>query len=153
MKYVRNIFTVLMVTVFLVPAAGIYYTRHSCEMTGEDRIVIDRDYSCCDVETSHCTVDEQNGKSCCSEPAASHESVKDSKKECCSNDGTYLKTQDDYTFSGKSSLSNIEIQLTIANILFQPSTKYIPGQDFIIHPPPKICSSRHVLIQHGVFLI
>jgi len=113
-----------MVAIFLVPAAGFYYNKHSCTKSGEVMLVMDKDYSCCAVdvpaaEPACCSEESQSphevvsdeASACCSEKASMELNL--TEKECCSNEGSYLKTDEKYTSPSKTEISSVEISFTI----------------------------------------
>ena len=134
MNYFRNIFFVLLAVIFLIPAAGFHYTKHTCLESGKVQFTLNGEYACCEVESETCCQEE------------SHE-------DCCVNNTNYLKTEADYTSPEKVKLPKIEFQLTLAF--------HTPGlfPEFTLvtqeraHPSPDLYGSRELLIQHGIFLI
>ena len=76
-KTVHNIFSYLLVLIFLIPATGFYYTRHSCLQSGEIQMVLDANYSCCSEKSqvAHEPLDAEI--SCCSQDLIEVEST------CC----------------------------------------------------------------------
>jgi len=166
-----------MVAIFLVPAAGFYYNKHSCTKSGEVMLVLDDNYSCSDDEAMlvpdndySCSAGETGSiePGCCSEESQSHHETDRDKvssgclvsgeinlavKECCSNEGSYLKTDEKYTSPSKTEIPNVEISSTIA---FN-STRLFSAPDITVevnaHSPPLILLSRKILLQQGVLLI
>ena len=154
-----SIFSVLLVAIFMIPAAGFYYTRHSCSSSGEVEYVLDQDYSCCAENIQdHCTIDQPVEKSCCgetspTEPVKAPVSLEETKEECCSNEGNYLKTEEKYTSPEKSESLPIEIQHTIVFHFYIPTPATNPLIEENAHSPPLIISSKILLLRHGVMLI
>jgi len=170
-KTIRSIFSYGLVLIFLIPATGFYYTRHSCITSGEVQLVLNGDYSCC-AETSHMApVPVRTEGSCCSqdliEPVNSCCSIESSRQEnpgidctllgtsssCCSNEGNYLKSQDEYTSPGKVELPQATIIITAALYsidLFPIVQKTIEEN---AHSPPFTPSSVDILHKHSVLII
>ena len=170
-KTIQNIFSSVLVLMFLVPATGFYYTRHSCLKSGEVQLVLDGDYSCC-TETAQIAHDPVISEdSCCShdkietessicdvesanQANADKEYVKDGTSPgCCINEGNYLKSQDEYTPPGRVEMPHIEIILTAALYsidLFQNVQESIEEN---AHSPPYALSSVDILHKHSVLII
>jgi hypothetical protein len=158
-KTFRNIYSYLLVLLFLVPATGFYYTRHSCLKSGKVQFVLDGDHSCCaDIErTVHDPVNQEN--SCCDMEFTSQanegsmSSSQTSSLDCCVNEGNYLKSEDEYTFPGSVEMPNIEFILTAAI----PPIALLPVLHQTIeenaHSPPFIFSSVDILHKHSVLII
>ncbi len=171
MKTIHNIFSYLLVLMFLVPATGFYYTRHSCLKSGEVQLVLDGDYSCC-AETAQITHDPVSSEgSCCAhnkidtessicdvesanQANADKEYVKDGTSPgCCINEGNYLKSEDEYTLPGRVEMPHIEIILTAAlhsTDLFQNVKESI---EEYAHSPPFTLSSVDILHKYSVLII
>ena len=159
MKTIHNIFSYLLVLMFLVPATGFYYTRHSCLKSGEVQLVLDGDYSCC-AETAQITHDPVSSEgSCCDVESANQanadkEYVKDGTSPgCCINEGNYLKSEDEYTLPGRVEMPHIEIILTAAlhsTVLFQNVKESIEEN---AHSPPFTLSSVDILHKYSFIII
>lgn len=141
-KTIQNIFSYLLVLMFLVPATGFYYTRHSCLKSGEVQLVLNVDHSCC-AETARITHDPVN-QEC---------SLEKSSLGCCINEGNYLKSEDEYTFPGRVEMPHIKIIITAAlnsTDLFQYVQMSIEEN---AHSPPFTLSSVDILHKHSVLII
>ena len=159
MKTIHNIFSYLLVLMFLVPATGFYYTRHSCLKSGEVQLVLDGDYSCC-AETAQITHDPVSSEgSCCDVESANQanadkEYVKDGTSPgCCINEGNYLKSEDEYTLPGRVEMPHIEIIITAAfysTDLFQNVKESLEEN---AHSPPFTLSSIDILHKYSVLII
>jgi len=127
-------------------------------------LVMDKDYSCCAIdvpvaepaccseesESQHEVISDE-ASACCSEKPP--EELNLSGEECCSNKGSYLKTDEKYTSPSKTEISNVEISFTIAfNSTFLFSSPDITVEANA-HSPPLILPSREILLQQGVLLI
>ena len=171
MKTIHNIFSYLLVLMFLVPATGFYYTKHSCLKSGEVQLVLYGDYSCCaetaqithnpmSSEGSCCTHDKiDTGSSICDVESASQansdweSSIEESSLNCCINEGNYLKSEDEYTPPGKVEMPHIEIILAEAfysTDLFQNVKESIEEN---AHSPPFTLSSVDILHKYSVLII
>ena len=171
MKPFRNIFSYGLVLMFLIPATGFYYTRHSCLQSGEIQLVLDGDYSCCS-EKSHRAHDPMDSEgSCCSQEFIEAEStccniesssrsnsgmdtyVEGSLSSCCLNEGNYLKTEDEYTSPDKIEMPHLNLIITA--VLY--SIEYFPVIHQTIeenaHSPPFIIASVDILHKHSVLII
>jgi len=158
-KTFRNIFSYGLVLIFLVPATGFYYTRHSCLKSGEVRLVLDGDYTCC-AETAHITDDPVSLEGSCCDMESSNQantgseySLKESSLDCCVNEGNYLKSEDEYTSPGRVEMPHIEIIITTAiysRDLFQNLQESIEEN---AHSPPYALSSVDILHKYSVLII
>jgi hypothetical protein len=141
-KTLRNIFLYLLVLMFLVPATGFYYTRHSCLKSGEVQLVLNVDHSCY-AETARITDDPVN-QEC---------SLEKSSLGCCINEGNYLKSEDEYTFPGRVEMPHITIIITTAlnsTDLFQYVQESIEEN---AHSPPFTLSSVDILHKYSILII
>ena len=141
-KTIQDIFSYLLVLMFLVPATGFYYTRHSCLKSGEVQLVLNGNHSCC-AETARITHDPVN-QEC---------SLEESSLGCCINEGNYLKSEDEYTFPGRVEMPHIKIIITAAlnsTDLFQYVQERIEEN---AHSPPFTLSSVDILHKHSVLII
>lgn len=134
MKSLRNIFSLLILAIFLVPSTGFYYNKRSCLKSDQLLFVFDGDNICC----------AEDAQTQCKAGTA---------KECCTDEGNYLKTDEDYTSPARIGLPHIEIHLTLA----YHTCNLCPDPQFMVekntHSPPLIISSKDILLQHGVLLI
>jgi len=175
MKYIRNTGALLMIAIFLIPAAGIYYNRHSCDKTGEVHFVLDEEYSCCAVTAeTDCEVQSSSTLACCNNEAENAESgdnpeeagiftkpdkvqglheIKGANENCCLNEGQYLKSEEKYSTPTKTKLPHIEISITIAAALSSPVPAWNPSVEQNAHSPPALISSKNILLRNGVMLI
>lgn len=159
MKTIQNIFSSLLMLMFLVPATGFYYTRHSCLKSGEVQLVLDGKHSCCSVtdavahdpvihETSCCEIESTNQAN-----SVVESSLEDSSLGCCINVGNYLKSENEYTSPGRVEMPNIEVTTSSAlysNDLFQNVEEIIEEK---AHSPPFTLSSTDILHKHSVLII
>ena len=156
MKHARNIFSLFLAIIFLIPAAGLYFTRHSCLKSGNTQIVFDNNYSCCVEETQmQCSTESEAESTCCIPKAENPLIIKESSEDCCSNEGEYLKTDIKYISPEKTKLPQIEILITIASLPghFHSFPESGSSVEEYSHSPPFTISSRHILLQHGVLLV
>jgi hypothetical protein len=158
-KTILNIFSSLLMLMFLVPATGFYYTRHSCVISGEVQLVLDGKHSCCTKTDalSHDPVNQED--SCCDRESfgqADNDSEGSSREVsfgCCINEGFYLKSEDEYTSTGRVEMPQIEIIITAApytDDLFQYVQESIEEN---AHSPPYYLSSVDILHEHSVLII
>lgn len=170
-KTTRHIFSYAVVLMFLIPATGFYYIRHSCLKSGEVQLVLDGDFSCC-AEISQMAHDPGSSSgsccsqdliepesSCCSMESSSHAnsgidcSLEGTPSSCCSNEGNYLKSRDEYTSPDEVDIPHVKI-LIIA-VLY--SDELLPVIHETIeenaHSPPYILSSVDILHKHSVLII
>jgi len=140
-KTVRNIFSYLLVLMFLIPATGFYYTRHSCLKSGHVQLVLDGNYTCCNMESSGHT---NTGMEC---------AVEGSSSDCCINEGNYLKSKDEYTPPGKTEIPHIEIIITATLFSIDLFPDIQETLEEKAHSPPFILSSVDILHRHSVLLI
>lgn len=139
MKALKQIWVLVIAVIFIITAAGLTYTTHTCNMSHKTSLVLDQDYNCCDVS-------EQTGTSAdC--PVSIDASA------CCTNDSKYLKEQDEYTAPESTQHIQIEIFLTFA-LLFNNAPD---EQSFDIlseyHHPPLFYNSKDLLFQHASLLL
>ena len=134
MKSLQNIFSLLILAIFLVPTTGFYYNKRSCLISDDVQFEFDGDYTCCTED-------------------AQAQCEADTVKECCTYDGDYLKTDEDYTSPARPGPPHIEILLTLAyhSHNFFPDPQFTPEEN--IHSPPLIISSKDILLRHGAMLI
>ena len=159
MKTIQNIFSYSLVLMFLVPATGFYYTRHSCLKSGEVQFVLNRNHSCC-AETARIAHDPVNQESSCCDMESSIQansdwecSIEKSSLGCCINEGNYLKSEDEYTFPGRVEMPHIEIIITAAlysTDLFQNVKESLEEN---AHSPPFTLSSIDILHKYSVLII
>lgn len=153
-KHVRKIFSVLLAVIFLIPAAGFYYTRHSCLKTGETQIVFEQDYACC-TDSHHTQHDPETSaeSACCALPDANLPGFQSEGGDCCSDEVEYIKTDDEYTTPAKPYLPRIEVHVIFASLLFGQSS--YPGTriESSAHSPPTGTPSRDILLQNGVLIV
>ena len=158
-KIIRSIFSYGLVLIFLIPATGFYYTRHSCLKSGEIQLVLDGDHSCC-VETAQIAHDPMNQEgSCCDMESfgqannGSEGFLEESSLGCCINEGNYLKSEDEYTSPGRVEMPNIEF---IINAALHSADLFQYVQESIeenAHSPPYALSSVDILHKHSVLII
>jgi len=158
MAAIRKIFTFILIGIFLVPAAGLYYTRHSCMKSGDVRIVFDADYTCCAGDALPAFEDRAadgsaGGAACGRHNAGPVSKIEAARDNCCSSESEYLKTKEEYTCPEKDQVPDFELQLTIAEVLpgLSPSLQLHAEENS--HSPPCTLSSRKILLQNGVLLI
>jgi len=170
-KTLHTIFSYGLLLMFLIPATGFYYTRHSCLKSGEVQLVLDGDYSCC-AETSQMDHDPaQTDSSCCSqdliEPESSCCSIESSLQEnpgidctlegtltsCCQNEGNYLKSQEKYTSPGKVEMPHVKILVTAGLYSIELLPVIHETIEENAHSPPFILSSVDILHKHSVLII
>ena len=152
MKWVKHIFLAVMVVIFMVPATGFIYTRHTCQQSEQAQIVLDHEYIFfTEIKETHCEMVpmEQN---CCSgeteEPVSGIES-----EECCSNDSEYLKVEDEYTVPDKAQSFQFEITLTIALLPGHMQT-FAESQTLTQHYSPRVFHPpTDLLRQHSALLL
>jgi len=170
-KTFKIIFSYGLVLMFLIPATGFYYTRHSCHKSGDVQLVLNGNYSCC-AETamiSHDPVDPKG--SCCSqdllEPESSCCSMESSSQanpgidctlggtlsSCCQNEGNYLKSQDEYTSPGKVELPQVKILISAALFSIELLPVFHKTIEENAHSPPFTLSSVDILHKHSVLII
>lgn len=158
-KTFRTIFSYGLVLMFLIPATGFYYTRHSCLKSGEVQLVLYGDHSCC-AETAHITDDPVSLEGLCCDMESSSQantgseySLEESSLDCCVNEGNYLKSEDEYTSPGRVEMPHIEIIITSAlysRDLFQTVQESIEEN---AHSPPYTLSSVDILHKYSVLII
>jgi hypothetical protein len=157
-----------MVLVFLVPATGFFYNKHSCLQSGEVHLAINVVYDCCS------TTDQQAGEhlpTCCpsgmatpmnascdvdaGKESSSHGecSLTESSKTCCINEIRYIKSDEDYTQPDKTETPSVKM-ITLA-ALHTPYTK-APLNSVAVetraHSPPFAPGSTDILLKHSVLL-
>ena len=144
---------------FLVPATGFYYTRHSCLKSGQVQLVLDGKHSCCTEagHIAHNTVNQEDP--CCDMDSfgqadkGSEGSSKESSLGCCINEGIYLKSDDEYTSTGRVEMPQIEIIITATLYsadLFQYFQESIEEN---AHSPPFTLSSVDILHKYSILII
>lgn len=168
MKQVRSIYTLLLVAVFFVPAAGFYYNRHSCLTSGEVHLVICGDYDCC---TSADQLAGTHSETCCSPdlskpsgtccgtlsgmdtPTSGECSLASPLNACCINEIQFIKSDDDYTPPGKTEIPQVKM-LVIASIPSpdMPAATHDAVEEYA-NSPPFALSSIDILHKHSVLLI
>jgi len=170
-KTFRTIFSYGLLLMFLIPATGFYYTRHSCLKSGEVQLVLDGDYTCCAEpsmvahdpnmsEGSCCNQDlvEPEG-TCCNMESSSHANpgidctLEGTSSSCCQNEGNYLKSKNEFTSPGKVEMPHVKILITAA---FYSIDLFPIVQETIeenAHSPPYILSSVDILHKHSVLII
>ena len=159
LKKVLNIFSILLLPIFLIPATGFYYTHHACLRSGEVRLVLDRDYSCCEdrvkdqhndplVHPSCC----QHGKSQPSHPGKAW-AQDDPSQDCCMNTGNYLKTKDEYTFPGKFDFSQVIITFPVIHPFLELPSVVADATEENVHGPPLAPHGRDMLHKHAVLIV
>ena len=161
-KAMRTIFAYLLVLTFLVPATGFYYTKHSCLRSGEVQLVLDGDYSCCAeiIENICCEHDfiEQES-SCCNSESSNQEgrdeicSINNSSTKCCTNEGYYLKSEDEFTSPGKTEMPHIKILIAPPLRTIELLTLQYKTIEENAHAPPFTISSIDLLHKHSVLII
>lgn len=158
MFLIRSIYSILLTVIFLISAAGLHYTKHTCLNTDKVHIVLSQEeYTCCNAEAGACY---EETVSCCEVTVGR---CQDAEKEssdklevhenCCINNSRYLKTEDDYMAPEKAKLPGMEIHLTTAWLSVPMSLQSTPSVQERAHAPPEPYSSRKFLLQHGVLLI
>ena len=159
MKTIRNIFSYGLMVMFLIPATGIYYTRHSCLKSGEIQLALEGNYSCC-IETAPINRDPMISEgSCCdsenSSPANTDSDccIDESSLNCCINVGKYLKSEDEYTPPGHIEMPHIKVPLFSARY----SNSLLPvihnNIEENAHSPPFTSSAVEILHKHSVLII
>ena len=156
MKHARNIFSLFLAIIFLIPAAGLYFTRHSCLKSGNTYILLDSNLGCCKEGTyMQCSTDSFTESDCCSHVTERFLITEELSEDCCSNEGEYMNLDEKYTSPEKRGLPHIEILITLASLPNQYNC--LPEAGFSVdeysHSPPFVISSRHILLQHGILLI
>lgn len=94
MKFYRTILSFLVLIVFLLPATGFYYIRHSCLNSGHEQIVFSDMFEC----HSSGIKDNINCESC---------------TDCCINELHYFKDDSQYTPPVKEL-----VKITVSKIAF-----------------------------------
>jgi hypothetical protein len=158
-KTIRNIFSYLLVLLFLVPATGFYYTRHSCLKSGEVQLVLDGDYTCCAETTriSQKTVKQEG--SCCDLESDSQVntgsecSMERSSTTSCVNEGNYLKSENEYTLPGKIEMPQVKMLIAAAHLYIELLPVIHRTIEENAHSPPFILSSADILHKHSVLII
>jgi len=158
-KIIQNIFSSLLMLMFLVPATGFYYTRHSCLKSGQVQLVLDGKHSCC-TETAHIAHNTVNQEDPCCDMESfgqvdkgSEDYSNESSLGCCINKGNYLKSEDEYTSHGRVELPQIEIIISASlysDDLFRNFKEIIEEN---AHSPPFILSSTDILHKYSVLII
>ena len=150
MKVLKHIWVLALAVIFIIPAAGLTYTTHTCNMSSKTSLVLDRDDNCCtdteEVPITSCCESAQTGTSedC---------TVGGDASKCCTNESRYLKEQDEYTAPQSSQLLQFEIVLTIA-LLFDLA----PDEQSLdilseYNPPPLLYNSKDLLFQNASLLL
>jgi len=170
-KTVQNIFLYWLVLIFLIPATGFYYTRHSCLQSGEVQLVLDDDYTCCseksdmaqhpmDLKGSCCSQIFMEAESiCCLSESSSHENsgmdfyVEGSSSNCCLNEGNYLKSENEYTSPGKIEMPHVKMLITAATSSIENLPVIHQTIEEKSHSPPFTISSNDILHKHSVLII
>ncbi len=155
MKVLKQIWVLVFVVIFIIPAAGLTYTRHTCNMSGETSLVLDVDYSCCvipeEVPEEACCKTENTSIIQADQHRTSEKcSVGSEEKECCSNESKYLKQEDEYAAPGSIQLPRIEIISTIALLADGPATNNL---QIYHYPPPLLFKHKDILLRNSVLLI
>lgn len=149
-RTLKNIGSILMLLIFLVPAAGFYYTKHSCTKSGEVQMVLDMDYSCCAEQAETiCEMDISEPLACCTPELPVYN---DNETDCCSNEGKYLINEEKYDLPSRAEVPHIEIHLTVATNIINPARYFFSFIEENTHPPPAKTSGEY-LLQYGVMLI
>jgi len=158
-KTIRSIFSYGLVLIFLIPATGFYYTRHSCLKSGEIQLVLDGDHSCC-AETSQIAHNPMNQEgSCCDMESSSQAntgsecSLEESSLGCCVNEGNYLKSEDEYTSPGRVEVPHIEIIINAALFSTDLFQNVLESIEENAHSPPYTQSSVDILHKYSVLII
>ena len=168
MRLARNIYSMVLVLLFLVPATGFYFSKHTCLQSGEVFLVINGDYDCCSGSDQSAAV---HTKSCCDKgviaPPESccgpHKdmakspsgecSVVEATQTCCINDMRYIKSDEDYTSPDKTGMPQAK-SLFLAPAYTLHAQAVNPG---IIEQrsksPPYSLSSSDILNRISVLLI
>lgn len=170
-KTVHNIFSYLLVLMFLIPATGFYYTRHSCLQSGEIQMVLDANYSCCseksqvdheplDAEISCCSQDLIEVEStCCNVGSSNQENsgmdcyVEGTSSSCCLNEGNYLKSADEYTSPGRIEMPYVKMLITAAPYSIENLPVIYQTTEENAHSPPFTIASIDILHKHSVLII
>lgn len=142
-----------MAMIFLIPATGFYYTKHSCAKTGEVQMVMDTDYSCCAENTNkQCEIESSDANDCCPAETPEIPLYTDIDENCCSNEGQYIKTEDIYSPPARVEAPQTEYQYTIAaNLLIH----FQKGYSVMLENtrPPPAYTSKNILLLKSVLLI
>lgn len=158
----RTIFAYLLVLTFLVPATGFYYTKHSCLKSGEVQLILDGDYSCYAMtEESNCCIHDviEEESSCCNSESSNQEgieeicSINNSSTECCTNEGHYLKSEDEFTSPGKTEMPHIKILIAAALCSFELLPVQYKTIEENAHSSPFTISSIDLIHKHSVLII
>jgi hypothetical protein len=135
-KTIRNIFSYLLVLLFLVPATGFYYTRHSCLKSGEVQLVLDGDYTCC-AETTR----------------ISQKTVKQEGSCCDLESDSQVNTGSEYTLPGKIEMPQVKMLIAAAHLYIELLPVIHRTIEENAHSPPFILSSADILHKHSVLII
>ncbi len=156
---------------FLIPAMGFYYTRHSCLKSGHVQMVLDRNYTCCtqkeqkghdllSLQNTCCAYEEiEQETSCCDmessrpEGVGNENTLKSASSNCCINDGNYLKSKDEFTPPGKVEMPRIEFIVNAALFSIDLFSDIQETTEEYAHSPPFIPSTADILHSHSVLLI
>jgi hypothetical protein len=116
---------------------------------------MDENFSCChDEEKSYCDLNSLDETSCCiaGKVNEAEETAIGEERQCCSNEGKYLKTDKEYSPSPNVKAPQTEILIAIASVLDQTDSGNFSGFGKYSHPPPHI-SPRNILLRNSVLLI
>ena len=139
MKVLKQIWVLVIAVIFIIPAAGLTYNTHTCNMSGTTTLVLDQDYSCCAVN------EKTDTSANCPEKLET--------RECCTNDSKYLKEQDEYTTPQSTQHFQFEIVLTLALLIDRSSDEQSKDLFAEYHPPPLLYNSKDLLFQQASLLL
>ena len=131
---------------YIIPAAGLTYTVHTCTMSHESFIVLDKDYHC------HHEVEVAEGENCCG-TSCEHPDVKEDDPSCCTNQNRYFKEKDEYTIPGNISLYGFKILLTTFALPQEPQDSRGQNTRKKYHPPPVVFTPKDILLKNSSLLI
>jgi len=118
MKAVRKIISVLLTLIFLIPSAGLYYVKHTCLHSGNQKIVLSDKYECCgtEKEDQNCCRNNEMAPPDSNDQSSSIHSIMKNHKGCCINKVNYLKEDTQYRVPSIS-----ELKIHVFNTAFFPS--------------------------------
>jgi hypothetical protein len=147
MKVLKQIWPLVFAVIFIIPAAGLSYTAHTCSMSEKTTIVLDQDYHCCGEP------EPVEVKSCCAGESQDDMLADQSEDDCCSNESRYIKEQNEYTLPVKTQISEFKIIIAAIVLIQSPRDEFISNTWANANSPPLIYSSRDILLKNSLLLI
>ena len=141
MKVIRNIFVLVFTAVFLIPATGLYFVRHTCLHSGNSNLSLTIDSGCCQPEILSHSKETELGTSASTKSCL----LQKTQEECCTYAQNYIKENKPY----EQPVSENDLPFPGITVIVLPahltSNVFLTGTITYCHSPPYVPSGNYLL--------